>query len=157
MPTLSEVPSEPGPQAGRYFSLTCSKAAQLEGDPGTRNRYLTGSWASDGPSDFSRGPSRQYSLHHLARLSRDDEAMMCSSAQIQVTLPATTPGPPTTCTTTARPRGQRVVAGVLLPRAPLLVKALTDVLRGHQQMALCVQSGRGASSLFSSPKTSKSL
>ena len=57
-------------------------------------------------SDFSRGPSRQHSLHHLARLSRDDEAMMCPSAQIQVTLPARTPGPPTTCTTTASPRAR---------------------------------------------------
>ena len=58
-----------------------------------------------------------------------------------------------------RPPGetQRVAARVLPPRAPLLVKALTEVLRGHQQKALCVQSGRGASLLFSSPKRSKSL
>ena len=118
--TLPEVPPEPGTQAGLHFSLYLLQGRAAGGRPREAWRLpfppLLGHYESNfaglnvheppphprqhvwmpgtgALSDFSRGPSRQHSLHHhLARLSRDDEAMMCPSAQIQVTLPARTPG-----------------------------------------------------------------
>ena len=49
-------------------------------------RNLTGIWASDAPSGFSRGPTRQHSLHHLTPLSEDGQAMMSPSTQSKITL-----------------------------------------------------------------------